>query len=192
MNQSWIVLLILSIALAYLLFDTYWSGDVEYVESSVDGHKYLVRSLPDKQEAADLLAHIRASLERLVAHLEKAHPDDERTRQIVINFKPDRIREGADNHKYTSYSVDKGETIVFCLRSRDGKDTLVDLNTMMFVSIHELAHIGTKEYGHTDAFWANMKWLIEVAIDIGIYKKQDFERAPVKYCGVDIKTNLVK
>jgi hypothetical protein len=192
MDGNWLVLLALAAALVFLLFDTYWSGDVEYVESRVDGHKYLVRSLPDKAEAADLLANIRAHLERLVAHLEKSHPDDERTKKIVINFKPEKIREGADNHKYTSYSINKGEQIVFCLRSRDGKDKLVDLNTMIFVAIHELAHIGTEDIGHTDAFWANMRWLLEVAMDIGIYTKQDFESKPVRYCGVDIKTNLVK
>jgi WLM domain len=192
MDNNWLILVVLAVGVGYLLFDTYWSGDVEYVESRVDGHKYLVRSLPDKQEAADLLANIRANLERLVAHLEKAHPDDERTKMIVVNFRSDKIREGADNHKYTSYSINKGEQIVFCLRSRDGKDTLVDVNTMVFVAIHELAHIGTTDVGHTDTFWANMRWLLEVAMDIGIYTKQDFESKPVRYCGVDIKTNLVK
>ena len=38
------------------------SGEVKYVESDLDGKKYLVRDLPDKQKAANMLAKIRMNL----------------------------------------------------------------------------------------------------------------------------------
>ena len=65
-------------------------------------------------------------------------------------YNPNNFSETGKDSKYTSYSVNKGEKIVLCLRSRDGKDRLIDENTLTFVSIHELAHIMTKSVGHTE------------------------------------------
>ena len=62
----------------------------------------------------------------------------------------------------------------------------MDLNTMMFVAIHELAHLMTAEIGHTPTFWNNMKYLLKKGIEIGVYKKQDFRNNPVTYCGTKI------
>ena len=185
-NMGLILILILAGIVLYLVWDTYYAGQVEYVTSTVDGREYLVQNLPDKQKAADLLANIRKNIELLVLHLEKIAPDDERTLQIKKKLDPDNISEGTDNAKYTSYSINKGEKIVFCLRSRNEDKTLVDLNTMMFVALHEIAHVGTKSLGHTDEFWDNFRWLLEESIQIGIYREQDFKTKPKEYCGITI------
>ena len=176
--------------IVYMVWDTYFMGKVEMVKSTVDGHEYSVRSLPDKQAAADLLADIRAKLDTLVMHLQKMYPDDDRTKRIIKSFRSEKISEGGeDTQKYTSYSVNKGEKIVFCLRSRDKEQKLVDLNTMVFVAIHELAHIGTESIGHTDDFWHNMRYLLEEGINVGVYTKQDFSKKPVKYCGINVTSS---
>jgi hypothetical protein len=85
--------------------------------------------------------------------------------------------------------VNKGEKIVFCLRARDQTQKLEDINMLMFVAIHELAHICTTSVGHTDEFWTNMRFLFEEAINIGVYSKQDFKSHPVKYCGMDVTSS---
>ena len=186
MDIAGVLVVLLVIALAWLLWDTYANGEVEYVKSSIDGKEYLVRSLPDKKEAAALLSQIIANLQKLVKHLEETEADDERTVRIVKNFNADAISEGSENAKYTSYSVNKGEKVVLCLRSRDKQNRLMDLNTMMFVSLHELAHICTESVGHDETFWENFKWLLENAVQTGLYKKQDFQQKPVEYCGIQI------
>jgi len=186
-----IVILLVGIV-AFLTWDKYFTGNTESVKSTVDGHSYTVRSLPDKQAAADLLATIRSNLEALVAHLQKMYPDDDRTIRLVKGFHPDQIQEGGDDSgQYTSYSVNKGEKIVFCLRSREPTtiNALVDINMMIFVAVHELAHIATESVGHTDDFWNNMRYLLEESINIGIYKKQNFKDKPVKYCGVNVTSS---
>ena len=63
---------------------------------------------------------------------------------------------------------------------------LVDINTMMFVAIHEMGHLASKEIGHVPPFWDNMKFLLEVGIELGIYSKTDYAAAPVSYCGTKI------
>ena len=186
MDIAGILVFILIIGLAWLLWDTYANGEVEFVKSSMDGKEYLVRSLPDKKEAANLLAQIIDRFQKLLKHLELTQSTDERTVRVIKNLNVDAISEGSENSSYTSYSVNKGEKVVFCLRSRDKNNKLMDINTMMFVALHELAHISSKTVGHDTAFWTNFKWLLENAIQIGIYEKQDFKKKPVEYCGIQI------
>ena len=162
--------------------------DVTYVKTN-DNNKYLVRNLPDKQAAADLLSGIRERLTKIVDHTNKqtdAPGGDDDIKRLKKNFRPNNISESSPGNKYTSYSINKGEKIVFCLRSKDTSNKLVDINTMMFVAIHELAHLMTKSIGHTPEFWTNMKYLLKKAIDIKVYVKQDFSKNPVNYCGTKI------
>jgi hypothetical protein len=60
---------------------------------------------------------------------------------------------------------------------------------MMFVVLHELAHLSTESIGHTDEFWNNFRWILEEAINIGIYVKQDFKTENVEYCGMTITSS---
>jgi hypothetical protein len=184
-----ILVIIAILAISYLAWDTYVVGEVENVKSTVDGRTYSVRSLPDKQEAANLLAEMRERCVRFVGHLNKAVPDDPRAQRLIKGFNPDAMSEGADNAKYTSYSVNKGEKIVFCLRARDASMKLVDINTMMFVALHELSHIATESVGHTTEFWETFKWVLEQSVDVGVYIQVDYKKDPIKYCGVDITSN---
>jgi hypothetical protein len=49
----------------------------------------------------------------------------------------------------------------------------------------------TKEIGHPPTFWKNFKRLLTVAIDAKIYKKIDYAKNPVEYCGLSIKSSVV-
>ena len=57
---------------------------------------------------------------------------------------------------------------------------------MMFVALHELAHIMTKSIGHTEEFWNNFRYLLKKAIKLGLYNDVNFEKNPVDYCGTKI------
>ena len=170
---------------AKMYYDGKYAG-VEYVKSKVDNKKYLVRKMPDKQHAADLLANLRIKLVKLCDYLELKHSDSKKVYRLIKRFNSDNITESSPTEKYTSYSVNKGEKIVFCLRSRDEQQKLVDENVMMFVALHELAHIMTKSVGHTDEFWDNFRYLLKKAIKLGLYKDVNFEKNPVDYCGTKI------
>lgn len=182
-------LILVCLTILYLYLETK-ALDVTYIKSGFDNKEYLVRNLPDKEEAALLLSNIKNNLTTIVNDLVK-NPRDakiEDIQRLQKNYRPDNISESSPNNSYTSYSVNKGEKIVFCLRSKDEKTKgkLEPLNTMMFVAIHELAHLMTESIGHTPEFWENMKYLLKVGIELGIYKKEDYVSNPVKYCGVDI------
>ena len=82
----------------------------------------------------------------------------------------------------------KGEKTVYCLRSRDDKNKIVELNTMMFVALHELAHTMTKSIGHTKEFWDNMRFILEQGERIGVYRPIDYSKNHEEYCGMTINS----
>ena len=161
-------------------------NEVVYVKSKHNGKSYLVRNVKDKQEAADLLAQIGTNLQLLVDYVYENDRDKDGATRMKRKYNGDNISESEPNTKYTSYSVNKGEKIVFCLRSKDDKQELSDLNLMMFVAIHELAHVMTKSVGHTEEFWDNFRYLLKKAMKLNIYKRHDFKNKPRSYCGTTI------
>jgi predicted metal-dependent hydrolase len=189
MIQLVIVITLVVIILSFLLKYESVNSDLTYVTSTIDAKQYLVRNVADKQKAADMLAQIRANLTKIVEYLKDNNISDERVQLLVNRFNPDVLSESLPNTSYTSYSVDKGKKIVFCLRSKDKKGELIDMNTIMFVAIHELAHIMTKSIGHTEEFWNNMRYLLKQGIKVGVYQKVDYSKSPVTYCGMVISSS---
>jgi hypothetical protein len=156
--------------------------------SNVDGRAYKVRDLPDKQRAADLLATLRMRLGQLMDSLVQAFPNKPQVQRLQQNFKadPTRFLESTPDAEHTSYSVNKGESVHFCLRQRDGSEQIVDDNVMMFVALHEMSHFITKSIGQDQEFWNNFGWLLREAEQRKLYTPTDFKSHPVMYCGVTI------
>ena len=50
----------------------------------------------------------------------------------------------------------------------------------------------TKSIGHEPDFWSNMRLLLKIAIDNGLYKNVDFNKQPEPYCGVTISDTPLK
>lgn len=163
--------------------------DVTFVKSSYDGDTYLVRQAGDALEAANTLARLNECVGVLMAHLELRYPTDERVLLLKGRYNKDALSEGAHNSGYTSYSVDKGKSIIMCLRSRDVGGThgrIEKINTLTYVLLHELAHLATDEVGHTPVFWANFDFIKREAVAAGVYDEVDYAKQPAGYCGMVI------
>ena len=161
------------------------------VQSNVDQRMYVVRKLPDKQAAADKLAHISEKLTNLVNHVYTNDKQKEGIQQLKDQFNSRNITENIPGGKYTAYSVNKGEELAICLRNVPDESFIED-NLIMFVSIHELAHVMTSEIGHTPKFWDNMKYLLEKANQLGMYMPEDYSKHPRMYCGQEINSTPYK
>jgi hypothetical protein len=185
--EYFIIILLVVIVLFY--FKKHY-GEIEYMTSSVDDRKYLVRKLPDRQEAADKLARINNACQQLIDHLVKKYPDNEDIKRLKKNYNPENVSEGSAENGYTSYSVNKGEKIILCIRQKD-TDEFVDTNAVLYVTIHELGHLMTSELGHTKMFWDNFKFILQEAVEIGVYKKVDYSKNPVPYCGIKITSSVI-
>ena len=158
------------------------------VRSTVDNRGYEVRDLPDKLDAANMLSDISDKLTTLVEHVVSNHPNREGIQQLKRNFNSRNIIENTPGGKYTAYSVNKGEQLALCLR--DAKDdTFIELNLIIFVAIHEISHVMTDEVGHTKNFWTNMRYLLEGAEKLGVYRPEDYSKNPKMYCGLEINSS---
>lgn len=193
-NLFLIIITLLVICVSASMYKEGFSNAVTYVTADHDHRSYLVRNLPDKDQAANLLSVIRGRLIKLVKYLKNKYPKERRVQRMASNFNSDQISESTPDSQYTSYSVNKGEKIVFCIRQRDEKNELVDLNTMMFVAIHEMAHLMTLSIGHTKEFWDNMQFILNEAMnkDLDLYSYQPFHESPVPYCGTMISDTPLK
>jgi hypothetical protein len=170
-------------------------GEVEYVKSRVDGRAYLCLKLANRAAAADLLARVNARLQRLVAHVHAKFKDDAKlgaaARRLHANFNPDAISEGGNEAGYTSYSLNKGERIILCVRNDDKVRSFVPINTVVYVAVHELGHLATESVGHEPEFWANFKWLLAEAVAIGLYTKVDYAVDKEPYCGIELTSSVL-
>jgi len=165
------------------------SYNLKCIISEVDGEKYCVRERSKMGLAANLLANVTQKCKELVLYCGKKYPDDENVQRLVQKFNPTKIMETLPTSEFTAYSENKGEKIAFCLEKNKGQSKLIDLNTLTFVAIHELAHIMTKSEGHKQEFWQNFKFLLENAKDAKIYNPVDYKNEPKDYCGMKITDN---
>lgn len=195
MGSYWILifLLLLTILVIYIKYQTH---DVVYVKSDIDNEYYMVRDLDDKQQAANLLAKIKQNIRILTKHLY----DNKDTKyiehrpyimQLHNRIKNVIIMESSEDSVYTSYSVNKGEEIIFCLRSRKIRNQIHKFNLLMYVVLHEISHVACPEYGHTPLFKKIFAFITSVAIKNGLYQKIDFVNNPTEYCGLIINDSII-
>lgn len=158
--------------------------------SSIDGKKYFVKKGPQAQEAADTLAIINQRCTKLVAELPLNGEYFINNRLLKKRYNPDSITENILD-KEAAFTINKGEQISFCLKTTDNKGRIYDINTLMYVAIHELAHIGCESVGHTPEFIKYFGFLIKESLNKGLYKYVDYSKQPVNYCGVIIDESIV-
>ena len=158
------------------------------VKSARDQRIYRVQNLADRQAASERMAEIRENLEKLVRHYrdDPATLGDPRVRVLCERFNPENLCENDIDSDSTSYSENKGERIVVCLRDKAPPFALADTNTVMFVILHEMAHLMTTTVGHTPEFWTNFRRILQDASSIQIYTPVNYARTPTAYCGMTI------
>lgn len=78
----------------------------------------------------------------------------------------------------------KGEIIEICIYDKKHKRISNDINTMIYILLHELAHVMSISHNdHGDEFRAFFNFLINEAVECDIYNEVDYKTSPVNYCG---------
>jgi len=181
-----------SILILSILFYWFNRHNGIYIKSNIDNNYYYVSNLENKQEIADMLALIKIRIKYLLEYL-KQNPNEEYkeyVKNLEDNINSVDILENIDEYNYTSYSVNKGEELVLCVKNQKTKE-LYDINLIMYVVLHEISHIMCPEYGHGNLFKKIFNYITQEAIKCGIYQDLDFEHNPREYCGLTIKSNIL-
>ena len=190
---------IIIILILFLIFYNLINTEVKYVKSNIDNKEYLVRDLDDSTQAAALLSNLKRRMIKTTEYLYKNKDTIYIENKDYIENLYNKVKKGiiisenSSETSYTSYSVNKGEELVFCLRSRKkgNKNKFHDLNLLTYVLLHEMAHIACPEYGHTPLYNSIFGFITTVAIQIGEYNKIDFYGNNTEYCGMTITSSIV-
>ncbi len=165
--------------------------------NNVNGLKFSVykdNSIKDKQQLLTTVINNMLVLKDHLVNNKDKLPEEykEYIEQLNDNFSPEKttIYETEPESNLTSYSVNKGQELSICLKSKKTKQ-LHDVNLLMYVTIHEMAHMGCPEIGHGDLFKTIFKFFIEEAIKINVYKYQDYSNNPVEYCGMNLSSSII-
>jgi len=193
MDKDTLFILVMVGFIFYISYKLYYESDMfqlKCIVSTVDGDKYCVRERDNMLPAVDLLAKTSERMTTLVTYAQETDPRDVRVKRLVDKFNANKIVETLPTSEYTAYSENKGRKIAFCLnKEKEDNNHLIDENTLMFVAIHEMAHIMTLSIGHTTEFWENFKFLLEKADQCNVYRPVDYSKENTDYCGMTISDN---
>jgi hypothetical protein len=167
--------------------------NIKKVKSKIDNKKYYIQdSFHNYDDAVNMISEINNIVIHFIDLLKQKYPNDGRIIRLYNRYDPNNIIEGnpINNKNSTSYSIAKGKKLVFCLRSKKDKE-LHERNLLMFVVIHELAHLASISYGHNQEFMENFKFLLREAINKGIYKYDNYYSKPQEYCGIKLTSTPV-
>lgn len=178
------LLIILFIVFSIWYICRRYNDNFAIVKSNLDGKNYYVRDLASdsqKGESADYLAKLSDRITKLVTYMyDKKLPNPEISKRLMDRWKGCTLKETSEGERSAAYTVNKGDEMRICIRTGN---KLEDMNTSMFVLLHELAHLMSNSYGHNSEFKENFNYIVHLATAIGTYKPQDFMGAPVNYCG---------
>lgn len=160
-----------------------------------DGIFYYVRKGADNIVALKTLVLLRKKLIELIDFVhhkvEKTnHTYKDYVKRIKNRLPHVQIRETPWNSKYTSYSVNKGEELNMCIRSKVDNN-FHSINELLYVAIHEIAHIGCPEVGHTKLFYDINKFLLKEAMEYNIYHYVNYNARPLEYCGIQLNHTIL-
>jgi len=184
------------IAIIIISYLPEWFNNINLisVKSPIDGKVWKVQGdLPCPSCAADILAKTHKDLMRLIDYVNEKYSNDPRSKRLrkyniknVIEGRPSPAGMGD-----TSYVVNKGQRIVHCLRSAKDTEKFVEENLQIYTMVHEASHIASTGVGHGKEFQKNFLWLLNHAVDIGIYKPVDYSRYPQEFCGIRVDSSIL-
>lgn len=198
------IIIILILIFLYHCVYRYSGFNTSPVKSKIDGEYYQIhKAHKEFEKAADKLACINKKKIELLRYIRNKYitgknpvPLDREMKEnldfLMVRYNPENLRETSplNIEGHTAYNNNKGEVMSYCLRHKNGNHDFHNPGIITFVSIHELGHTLSKnEVQHTPKFWENFRWLLENAVEAGIYKPVDYSKHPEDYCGITVDYN---
>jgi hypothetical protein len=199
--MQYILIIIAVILVIYFIFIRY--NDITSFKSDIDDKYYLIRrgNKDEKylKESVNILSEINKRVEKLIKHLVINFKDSDKyyfIKKLKENYSPSVLSEAAIDARYTTYTINKEEMHI-CLRTRDTNEDIYDINLLMYVVLHELAHLcnydknGYAIQGHGEEFRTIFKFLVIESIKLNIYEYDNYGEKPKEYCGIIVSTNIL-
>jgi hypothetical protein len=170
--------------------------------NNVDGRCYEISIKYEENTYEDASKHLAIINKKLIEFLRylrnkyiwNNNPNKYRTflvERLLSLYNQDNLIENApDGIVNTSYVEDKGKIFAICLREKTtGRYLFEDIETLLFVALHELSHIANITWKHGNEYWHDFKIILEEAVASGIYNPVNYKKNNVNYCGLNITYN---
>lgn len=200
------IYIVIIILVLYFIWISYFKYEENvYVVSDIDNNTYLIRRGKNKSQdflknSANTLADINKRVLTLINKLDdKSKIEPQKyyfVKYLKKRYNASKLSEAAYDPKYTTYTINKDEMHV-CLRTRDTNENLYDVNLLMYVILHELAHMGNYDnnndpiIGHGDEFKNIFNILVTESIQMNLYIYQNYREKPVEYCGIILNSSII-
>ena len=194
------------IVLIYFVYVKVFNDSEHMKVQATDGHTYnILEDYEDKKETAELFSRINRKMLMFLEALKKkygvnavgfdgysTHPQNELigiVDRVLSNYNFEALFETEPTGKSgTSYTVEKGEELHMCMRDKKTLK-LHNEHEIMFVALHELAHMGNLGWGHGTDFWEVFKFILHEANELGIHRPVNYKYTPIYYCGLKVDYN---
>jgi len=159
-----------------------------------DGNTYGINTMKSSNKSLKELKLKRFSdvskrLEKIVLYCcTNNYPDEHRAFRLYKRWAKSMLKETSPDEEAIAYVINKGKEFRVCITDKKTGE-LENINTTMFVCVHELAHLMSASYGHTDTFWENNRILLKVAGELKVYDHVQYEKNNDMYCGENIYSN---
>ena len=182
-------------------YKQFYSGNVEIKYKNISYHVNNDQSNESKQLVMNTLYELRVRIDTLVDHLKRNrteslmkqyHITSDKIDHLCATWSKKHMQIDELNKNYVSkknvfaYNVNKGESISICVKN---KESLNNMNELLFVLLHEVAHIMTSDYSHNEMFWNSFRYLIKEAHQIGLYNNINYQKTPTEFCDLHIRHN---
>lgn len=163
----YLCIIILSCIIVIALISTLYN--IQYDDPNTDKKK--IKYI--KNFSTQFISYIKANMYNFTSDEKKIF------KRLIRRFNPNKIYASS----VKTFSFNKGTYVKFCTE-------YFDENIGKYVILHEMSHIASKKYGHTNEFWCVFKTIIRTAVNSGLYEPVDYKQYPESYCGINIDNNI--
>lgn len=154
----------------------------KYVKAK-NGDKFSVRESNDSEKKAEILSILDYRIRKIVKCMKDNNiPNEEISNRTYSKMNNIELREIPKNESGAGYTINKSH-IYLCLSKNDKVNNIDDI---MFVLLHEVAHIMSLSFGHGDEFRKNFDFIVKLAVKLNLWNKKDYSEENTNICGIEV------
>tara|TARA_Y100000816_G_C26106106_1_gene587920 strand:- start:672 stop:1199 length:528 start_codon:yes stop_codon:yes gene_type:complete len=155
---------------------------IRFVKYKVYMHNYYINKDKYTLQKIETLKTLNLNIEKLISELKVSeYSNQENVKKLFTNWSGFIEELDVNNKNVFAYNVNKGESISICLVNSK-TNQINGMNELIYVTLHELAHVMTDNYEHNKEFWENFNFLIKFAKSKNIYNEVNYDKNKVSFC----------
>tara|TARA_B100000427_G_scaffold318741_1_gene316251 strand:+ start:799 stop:1275 length:477 start_codon:yes stop_codon:yes gene_type:complete len=151
-----------------VLFFIFKNDKYTYVKIN-NGNGFYICKNDNMEKAYNMLNYIVSNCANLCDELlSEELPNKNIATRLYNRFNHATIYEICDDDNSRGFAINKGDEIKLKLKKQNG--IYYTYEQIMYVLLHEMAHLMSVSYGHNEEFYSNFNFIVDYAYQNGYYK----------------------